>query len=54
MKTTTNEKKMSYRELEQKVIENRRILRTTTDQELKRRLIRENHELMTEMDSRWN
>lgn len=49
-----NLKNMTYRELEQKVIENRRILRTTTDLELKRRLIAENHKLMTEMDSRWN
>ena len=48
-----NLKNMTYRELEQKVIENRRILRTTTDPELKRRLIAENHKLMTEMDSRW-
>ena len=47
-------KNMSYKELEQKVIENRKILRTTTDLELKRRLIAENHELMTEMDRRWN
>ena len=47
-------KNMSYRELEQKVIENRKTLRTTTDLELKRRLIAENHSLMTEMDSRWN
>ena len=47
-------KNMTYRELEQKVIENRRILRTTTAPELKRRLIAENHKLMTEMDSRWN
>ena len=49
-----NLKNLTYRELEQKVIENRRILRTTTDLELKRRLIAENHELMTEMDNRWN
>ena len=49
-----NLKNLTYRELVQKVIENRRILRTTTDLELKRRLIAENHELMTEMDSRWN
>ena len=46
-------KNMTYRELEQKVIENRKTLRTTTDPELKRRLIAENHRLMTEMDSRW-
>ncbi len=56
-KTKTEEykmKNMSYRELEQKVIENRKILRTTTDLELKRKLIAENHKLMSEMDSRWN
>ena len=49
-----NLKNMTYRELEQKVAENRKILRTTNDLELKRRLIIENHNLMTEMDSRWN
>ncbi len=49
-----NLKSKTYRELEQKVIENRKTLRTTTDQELKRRLIAENLKLMTEMDSRWN
>lgn len=49
-----NVKKMSYRELEKKVIENRSLLRTTKDQNLKRRLIAENHEMMVEMDSRWN
>ena len=56
-KTKTEEykmKNMSYRELEQKVIENRKILRTTTDLELKRKLIAENHKLISEMDSRWN
>ena len=47
-------KKMSYRELEQKVIENRKAMRTTNNPELKRQLIAENHKLMTEMDSRWN
>ena len=51
---TMNVKKMSYRELEKKVIENRSLLRTTKDQNLKRRLIAENHEMMVEMDSRWN
>ena len=47
-------KNMTYRELEQKVIENRKAMRITTDPELKRRLIEENHKLMSEMDSRWN
>lgn len=46
-------KNMTYHELEQKVIENRKALRTTTDPEQKRQLIAENHKLMTEMDSRW-
>ena len=45
---------MTYRELERKVIENRKTLRTTDDLKLKRRLIAENHKLMTEMDNRWN
>ncbi len=45
---------MTYKQLEQKVIANRAILRTTKDLDLKRRLIAENHSLMTEMDSRWN
>ena len=49
-----NLKNKTYRELEQKVIENRKILRTTTNPELKRQLIAENHKLMAEMDSRWN
>ena len=47
-------KNMTYRELEQKVIENRAILRNTSDPELKRRLIAENHKLMSELDIRWN
>ncbi len=49
-----NLKSKTYRELEQKVIENRKILRTTTNPELKLKLIAENYKLMTEMDSRWN
>ena len=49
-----NCKKMTYKQLEQKVAENRRILRTTKDLSLKRRIILEDHELMTEMDRRWN
>ncbi|MCI8525606.1 MAG: hypothetical protein HFF17_06715 [Oscillospiraceae bacterium] len=44
---------MTYQELEQKVIKNRLILRHCTDRETRRRIIRENHELMTEMDRRW-
>ncbi len=49
-----NLKNITYRELEQKIIENRKILRTTPDPKKKRQLIVENHKLMTEMDSRWN
>jgi|GluameStandDraft_1065615.scaffolds.fasta_scaffold337738_1 hypothetical protein len=44
---------MTYQELEQKVIKNRLILRRCTDSKARRRIIRENHELMTEMDRRW-
>ena len=46
-------KKMSYSELEKKIIENRKAMRTATPEQ-KRELIAENHKLMTEMDSRWN
>ncbi len=44
---------MTYQELEQKVIKNRLILRHCADSETRRRIIQENHELMTEMDRRW-
>ena len=44
---------MTYKELENEVIENRRELRTAT-LERKRELINRNHDLMTEMDRRWN
>lgn len=49
-----NLKKMTYKELETKVVENRRILRAAKSLDEKRRLIAENHEMMTEMDRRWN
>lgn len=49
-----NLKKMKYRELEEKLIANRVILRKTKDLEEKRRIIKEDHELMQEMDRRWN
>lgn len=45
---------MTYQELEQRLIENRRILIYCANIESRRRIIRENHELMTEMDRRWN
>ena len=44
---------MTYKELENEVIENRRELRTAT-LERKRELISRNHDLMVEMDRRWN
>lgn len=46
-------KKMTYRELEQEVIANRCEMATAT-LERKRELIRRNHKLMVEMDTRWN
>lgn len=46
-------KKMTYRELEKEVISNRCEMRTAT-LERKRVLIRRSHELMVEMDNRWN
>ena len=47
-------RKMTNKELENRVIENRKVLRTTKSLEEKRRLIAENHDMMTEMDRRWN
>jgi hypothetical protein len=47
------EKDMTYKAMADKVIENRKKLLTTRDIEEKRRLIIESHELMTEMDRRW-
>jgi hypothetical protein len=44
---------MTYKELENEVIKNRRELRTAT-LERKRELIARSHDLMTEMDCRWN
>lgn len=46
-------KKMTYKELETELIQNRCELRTAS-LERKRAIIKRNHELMTEMDSRWN
>lgn len=45
--------KMTYKELENKLLANRCALRKTNNAEEKRRLINENHEIMTELDSRW-
>ncbi|MDD3401002.1 MAG: hypothetical protein PHT58_05175 [Eubacteriales bacterium] len=50
MKST---KTMTYKELENELIANHRELRTAS-LEQKRSLINRDHDLMTEMDSRWN
>lgn len=46
-------KTMTYKELEAELLKNRCELRTAS-LERKRELINRNHELMVEMDSRWN
>lgn len=46
-------KKMSRKELETRLMENRVVIRETTDAEEKRNLINENHEIMAELDARW-
>ena len=48
-----NTKTMTYKEMENELIANRRELRTAS-LERKRSLISRDHDLMTEMDSRWN
>ena len=48
----TNIRKMTSKELTNKIIANRVILRSTRDADTKRRLIAENHEMMTELDRR--
>lgn len=48
----TNLKNLTYKQLEKRVIDNRVLLRATKDLALKRRLINENHLMMTEMDRR--
>lgn len=45
--------KMTYKELEQEVCRNRCEMRTANP-ERKRQLINRNHDLMVEMDARWN
>ena len=47
-----NPKTMTYKELENEVIKNRCELRTAA-LERKRELINRDHDLMTEMDRRW-
>ena len=48
-----NPKTMTYKELETEVIKNRCELRAAAP-ERKRELINRNHDLMVEMDRRWN
>lgn len=48
-----NPKAMTYKQLENEVIKNRIEMRTAS-LERKRELINRNHDLMVEMDSRWN
>jgi hypothetical protein len=44
-------RKMTYKELERKLLANRQILRTA-DRQTARKLINENHSIMVEMDRR--
>lgn len=46
-------KKMTYKELEQEVISNRCEMRAASPAR-QRQLINRNHDLMVEMDGRWN
>ncbi len=50
----SNIKILTSRELSEKIIENRLALRSTKDADTKRRLIAENHEMMTELDRRYD
>lgn len=47
-------KEMSYNELSNKIISNRAKISSTKSLEEKRQLINENHDMMTEIDRRWN
>ena len=49
-----NIKVMTYKELETKLTENRRALYETKDSETQQRLVKQNRDLMLEMDRRWN
>jgi hypothetical protein len=49
----TNTKTMTYKELENELLKNRCELRTASLAR-KRELISRDHDLMVEMDSRWN
>ena len=49
-----NIKAMTYKELETKLTENRRAHHETKDSETQQRLVRQNRDLMLEMDRRWN
>ena len=48
-----NIQKKTCKELSNKIIENRVIIRTTKNTDTKRRLIAENHDIMTELDRRY-
>ena len=48
-----NVKEMSHKELTYRIISNRVTLRTTKDLALKRKLIAENHQMITEIDRRY-
>ncbi len=50
----SNIKILTSRELSEKIIENRLALRSTKDADTKRRLIAENHEMMTELGRRYD
>ena len=52
--TMKDPKKMTYRELEAELIKNRCALRTSKDLDSKRELTNRDHDLMVEMNSRWN
>lgn len=47
-------KSNTYYNIEQRIIKNRITIRATKDAEEKRRLIEENHQLMTKLDNNWN
>lgn len=48
-----NKQEKALRELSNKIIKNRVIIRTTKNMDTKRRLIAENHDIMTELDRRY-
>ena len=48
-----NVKTMTYKELEDKLTSNRCVLRRAKNLDVDRKLIKENHAIMAEMDRRW-